>query len=157
MLNITLQRMGETPHSTWGNLFDAGPGGMPLCKILERGASNPDHVRIPAGAYQIDRKKIGQSEFDKTFGEIIGANYKGILWLPDVPGRSNIEIHTANFVEQLLGCLATATEITKDGAGYFAAAQSRAAYIPVYKAISPAVDAGGVTLTIRDIVPAAIA
>lgn len=155
-MNFLHQRMGETLTSTYGSI--CGPDEREICKILERGEHNPDHVRIPAGAYQIGRKPFGSSEFDSTFSQLIGPSYKGILWLPEVPGRTNIELHTANFVEQLLGCLATGTSIGHDATGDYCipGGQSRPAYRALYMAISPQIDLGGATLSIKDIASAAL-
>jgi len=46
------------------------------------------------------------------------SNRKYALWIQDVPGRSEIMVHTANFVRSLLGCLAPGREfkdIDNDG------------------------------------------
>ena len=46
------------------------------------------------------------------------SNARYALWILEVPGRSEIMIHTANFARQLLGCLAPGREfadIDKDG------------------------------------------
>ena len=117
MRSFTLARIAETPCSTWGELRDSN--GAALCKILERGAHNLAHPRIPEGCYAIARKRFGTSRFDSGYRELVGAAYTGILWLPNVPGRSNIEIHTANLVQQLEGCLATGNEIRRDRCGDF--------------------------------------
>ncbi|HUB85314.1 MAG TPA: DUF5675 family protein [Rhizomicrobium sp.] len=148
---FTLRRIAETPLSTSGELH--GADGAFLSCILERGAHNPVHRRIPAGLYRINRKPFGASHFDATFRRMIGESYKGILWLPDVPGRSNIEIHTANFVSQLEGCLATGGAVVRETDGDFAIAggTSRPAFAHVYAALSSAIDAGGAQLLIKDI------
>jgi hypothetical protein len=151
MATFILTRKGETPCSTWGALAD--PLGVPLCKILERGAHNPSHPRIVAGLYRLTRKPFGASHFDATLREYIGESYKGILWLADVPGRGNIEIHPANFTSQLEGCLATGGAIVREADGDFAVAggTSRLAFAHAYAALSPAIDAGGAQLLIKDI------
>lgn len=148
---LTLHRRAQTDLSTWGDLLD--PTGTELCKILERGPSNPDHVRIPAGLYQIGRKPFGTSHFDEAFKALIGASYKGILWLPNVPGRTNIELHTANFVSELLGCLATGGQITVDENHDFAIAggTSKPAYAKMYGVVSSLIDGDGADLLIRDL------
>jgi hypothetical protein len=81
----------------------------------------------------------------------MGKSYKGILYLPNVPGRSNIEMHTANWITQLEGCIATATDITHDSSGNYMATDSKAAYAKVYPIISAALDIGGVMLRVQDI------
>lgn len=151
---FTLQRQAETPHSTSGII--TGPDGKLICHILERGAGNPDHPRIPLGVYIVSHKPLGSSEFDKSFTTLLGADYKGVLWLPNVPGRTNIEVHTANFVEQLLGCLATGLSIGRDAQGDFSVpgGQSSPAYKSLYLAIAPHLDGPeDVRLYIRDIAP----
>lgn len=151
MQTFTLQRMAQTECSTWGTL--AGTDGTELCKILERGAQNPAHTRILPGTYGLGRKPLGASRFDFAFKALIGAGYKGILWLPNVPGRSNIEIHTANLIQQLEGCLATGEKIEQDSHGDFciAGGTSKPAYAKLYPLISAAIDAGGAALVIKDI------
>lgn len=149
MMSFSLARRGETPLSTWGELLDLT--GERLCFSLERGAKNPDHVRIPAGTYKLDRKPLGASEFDSAFKALLGKTYKGILWLPDIPGRTNIELHTANWISELLGCISTASVIAKDTSGSYMAAFSKDAYRHIYPMISDAIDTGGAQLTITDI------
>jgi|SRR5579872_171818 len=151
MHTFTLRRKGETNCSTWGELN--GESGDLLCKILERGLHNINHVRIPAGTYQLGRRPFGSSHFDRAFSALIGPTYKGILWLPVVPGRSNIEIHTANVVQELLGCLATGEDIRNDDNGDFAieGGTSKPAYKAVYPVLSAAIDDSGAQLVISDI------
>ena len=151
MQTFVLVRKGETACSTWGELF--APSGDLLCRILERGAHNPAHVRIPASIYDLARKPFGASHFDATLGKFIGESYRGILWLPDVAGRENIEIHPANHVSQLEGCLAAGGAIVREADGDFAIAggTSRPAFAHAYAVLSPAIDAGGAQLLIQDI------
>ena len=75
------------------------------------------------------------------------------MWLPDVPGRANIEIHTANVVGQLEGCLATGGAIVREVDGGFAieGGTSRPAFARAYAALSPAIDADEARLLIKDI------
>lgn len=149
MTAFTLARQAQTDCSTWGVMSDED--GIEICRWLERGPSNPDgHPRIPAGSYEIERKPFGASKFDHVYLDLIGARYHGILWLPSVPGRQNIEFHTANFETQLLGCLAAATSIVTGPDGNFDAVESKVAYTKAYPLISAAVDAGGAQLTITD-------
>ena len=149
---FTLARRAETACSTWGEFRDAG--GRVLCQVLERGPANPAHPRIAAGTYEIARKPPGASHFDHAFQSLIGADYTGVLWLPHVPGRTNIEIHTANLVQQLEGCLATGEAIERDRHGDFmiAGGTSRPAYARLYPVVSAAIDGGGARLAIADII-----
>lgn len=59
---------------------------------------------IPAGVYPI--KKHDSPKFGRVF------------WIQDVPNRSEILIHPANYTRQLLGCIAVGMDhkdIDKDG------------------------------------------
>jgi hypothetical protein len=149
---FTLTRKGETAHSSWG-VLQASDGAL-LCMILERGAHNRSHPRIDAGLYELAHKPLGASRFDAGFARLIGAGYKGVLWLPDVPGRSAIEIHTANFVRQLRGCLATGGRIVRDRDDDFAIAggTSRPAYARLYPVMLAAIEKGGARLRVKDII-----
>lgn len=149
MTNFTLSRQADTTNSTWGILSD--DTGMPLCKTLERGLHNADgHPRIPAGTYEVVRKPFGASKFDHGLLAEMGAAYKGILWLPNVPGRENIECHPANFFHELLGCIALGESVATEGAD-FCVVSSRIAYHRVYPTISAAIDgSGGLSFVITD-------
>lgn len=139
---FTLARQAETDCSTWSILRD--DDGIEICRFLERGLKNPDgHPRIPAGTYQITRKPVGASHFDHAYLELMPRAYRGILCIPNVPGRSNIEVHTANYFSQLLGCLAAATTIGKTPDGDFDAVESRLAYSKMYPIVSAAIDTDG--------------
>ena len=165
MNKFVLTRHAETPRSTWGELEVQtwNPGaeeGEPdvmvdrviLCKTLERGLSNPDgHPRIPAGTYKVIHKPFGSSHFDAALQAFPIPNYQGILWLPEVPGRQNIEIHTANFVEQLLGCICTGESISTDDKGDYCTYESKAAYAKAYPQIIAEIGAHQfASLTITD-------
>lgn len=152
-----ITRTSELDLSTRGELRD--PDGVFICFTLERGLKNPDHVRIPAATYTVLRKGIGASKFDKDFGVLIGKSYKGILWLPTVPGRSNIEIHTANYYSELLGCIALGSSIGMDASRNFmiTGGTSRPAYRAAYLQISAAVSAGLTQLQIVDVLPVPVA
>lgn len=148
MTAFTLSRQAQTKNSTWGVLSSEGRD-VAICKVLERGPSNPAHPRIPAGTYGITRKPIGASHFDSDYGKWV-PNYGGILLLENVPGRSNIEIHCANVIQELLGCLALGETIGTDSDGDFYISKSRTAYAVAYPIISEAIDAGGAEIVITD-------
>lgn len=149
MMQFTLNRLEETKNSTHGKLTFEGSA---ICLILERGLHNANgHLRVPAATYILGRRSFGVSHFDAKFKTVI-PEYKGILWIPngEVPGRENIELHTCNFVWQLLGCIASATSIGKDDNGDFSAVASIDAYKLMYPVISHAIDNGGAQLVIID-------
>lgn len=68
-------------------------GGQFVCDTLERARQATDHPCIPEGTYEIELYASP-------------ANHRIVPLLLDVPGRSMIEIHPANKVSELLGCIA---------------------------------------------------
>lgn len=63
------------------------------CFTLERHPSDPEHPAIKAGTYPVT---VYYSPRLK----------RNVLLLHDVPGREWIEIHNANFVSEVKGCIA---------------------------------------------------
>lgn len=128
--------------------------GSHLAWTLERGIDNPDgHPRIPAGTYAIDvRRPPFRSIFDVTLRDprYLGSSYQGILWLPEVAGRSNIEIHPANWYSDLEGCIALGDETSTDQNGDYTIMESRKAYCRVYPLIISAIKSGIAKLSIVD-------
>jgi hypothetical protein len=77
----------DIDNATWSGTF--------LSYSLELGW-NDNHVgksSIPNGVYQIIRHTEGR------------------IWVKEVPNRSEILIHTANYLSQLRGCIAPATKL----------------------------------------------
>lgn len=143
--------MAQTPRSTRGFLWTPNGVGK-IAEILERGAANPDgHPRIPAGTYNIGIRDFGESEFDKSLASIV-TGYRGIPQVLDVPGRTSIEIHPANWVTELLGCLATGFSLNSQPGGdyYVPPGTSRTAFASVYGHIIGAVDSGGAAIEILE-------
>ena len=95
-IKIDLQRTKQTEHQTTGTLtIHHGPLKVFHCVSLELPWN--DNLRnvscIPAGIYPM--------RFEYS------PNFKTDLWeLKEVPNRSQILIHPANYVEQLRGCIA---------------------------------------------------
>jgi len=88
---ISLQRLPSTPQGTFGVL---SKDGIPLCVTVERPwADNANGVScIPEGTYRFVS---------------YNSPTKGGVWLgQNVPGRSEIEIHSANLASELEGCIA---------------------------------------------------
>lgn len=104
MKRVHIARMFETPNAVFGRLTVIGYDGEFLmrCYTVERPweGNRPNVSCIPTGTY---RAKLG------TFkGKY--ANYE----LQDVPGRSAIEFHIANFASELEGCIAPGRYIDYD-------------------------------------------
>lgn len=96
MREIHLIRSVHQDTQTLGNLFVIdGTDILFQCKTLELPWKEnvPGLSCAPTGSYRIEY------EYSPSFGRF--------LWeLKDVPGRSEIKIHPANFAHQLRGCIA---------------------------------------------------
>lgn len=151
MQTFTLVRQSETDRSTWGTLF--APSKKWLSEMLERGPKPFLHPRIPAGTYGLRIRPMGESKFDARLKDDV-PGYRGIIELADVPGRSNIEIHPANFYWEIEGCLAPGDEVAGDKYSKnfsVVGGKSRPAFARLYAAVIEAIDhGGGAQLLIKD-------
>lgn len=94
-MTITLKRLVETPHGTFGVLTH--PSGLKW-NTVER-MSTGEHPRISAGTYEM---KLGMY----YAGDGVGGKTDYPAYELVVPGRKNIKIHVANLASELLGCIA---------------------------------------------------
>lgn len=93
MKEIVIARHGSTPWGTFGHLYVAGEQ-FATVELPWRG--NLRNVScIPVGTYLIRLGEHVQQD---------GTRYP-CYELQDVPDRSNIEIHIANYATDLLGCI----------------------------------------------------
>jgi hypothetical protein len=112
----TLRRIKQNASATFGEMLDAK--GLHLCFTLERPYVDANHDGvtdkgvscIPAGTYRVKR------DWSPKHG-------RKVYELQGVPGRSEIQIHSANDARELEGCIALGTqfgeiETKKFGAGY---------------------------------------
>ena len=97
-MKYRLQRKPPDAVCTMGEWFN---NGTHFCWTLERLPSDPVHPCIPAGIYALQ----------KYISPHLG---REVLLLLNVPGRSEIEVHNANYVYQLLGCIAVGQSETVD-------------------------------------------
>lgn len=97
MKRAILQRIKHASHGTPGELIL--PGGQEFCTVEAPWQDNKPFVScVPAGTYRVRRDNVGRF------------NYYVLL---DVPERSDIELHPANFfinpntnIQELEGCIA---------------------------------------------------
>lgn len=93
-MTYTLQRTTQSDEGTFGAFSD--PMGTQLCVTCERPPTG-DHPCIPQGVYDVEAYE------SPTHGQV---------WqIMNVPNRTNIEIHAANWPAQLLGCIAVGESI----------------------------------------------
>lgn len=113
MNTYILRRFGQTAAATYGELCTEG--GWKICLTLEEPwRENQRSVScIPAGTYKMF-KRLSPS--------------RGVfVWeLKDVPGRSNIQIHVGNKLEDTEGCILVGLQHSNEDAAPFVADSKRA-------------------------------
>lgn len=102
MPDITLVRTSYLQTGTTGRIFNNMD--IPICLSLERPwlDNQRDVSCIPVGLYDmvVDIRKPGTEKACEVWE------------LVDVPGRDQIQLHIANKVDELLGCIATVSTLT---------------------------------------------
>ncbi len=115
---LSLDRFSSQSDSTLGLLR---VNGQFACFILEdeyRAIKVPGETRIPAGRYPLKLRTHGG--FHNRYINKYGTNFhKGMLEICEVPGFTDILIHTGNTDDHTAGCLLvgdTCTQnVTKEG------------------------------------------
>lgn len=105
-MKLLLERFIHSDECTIGRLLD--PERVLVCYILERPAFG-EPKRIDAGTFKCIKyvsPKIVGAKMAKGMTQDEAEKAAKVWWLQNVPGRSMIEIHIANYPRQLLGCLA---------------------------------------------------
>lgn len=123
-----------------------------ICETLERGPAGGLHPRIPSGKYPITIRHWA-SKFDTTMRRLLGDEYRGMLLLKNVPGRSAIEIHPANRYGELAGCIAPGLRVLpgQDDEYYVPGGESGPALVKLYNIVYEAIDVdGNVWLEVKD-------
>lgn len=137
--SILLRRVDLAPTHTLGILGIRGFGGIRLYECVSLELPWKNNARevscVPAGEYDIVLEYSQSKKMD--------------LWeLKDVPGRSEVKIHIANYVSDLLGCIAPGlrwADLNKDG--IIDVANSRVAFLGFMRAMG---DARRARITILD-------
>jgi hypothetical protein len=95
-----LQRFAQDLYMTGGNLVDAASGEEIAVTMELPSRNNARNVSdIPAGTYRCNYRFSESHNADKYH-------------IDGVPGRDGIEIHTANWPEQIKGCVGLGTLIS---------------------------------------------
>ena len=104
-MNMKISRNKLSPTSSLGELWIDG---VFFCYTLERPSINATGAQlplcIPTGTYSVTPRWSAHNNM-----EVLGIN--------DVPGRTDIEIHPANWPTQLLGCVAVGDIQSQDYVG----------------------------------------
>lgn len=106
---FTLWRTREDSYGNHGHIENIY--GQLVCYTIEkRWLNNQNHLScIPIGKYKVT-KFLSPSKHTALTGH-------NVFLLNDVPGRTMIEIHVANFASELLGCIAVGLDANEKGVG----------------------------------------
>ena len=128
-LELHVYRRWESHNSVGGELWWNGKRRLYTLEPARRTPAWPGHPCIPAGRYQI---------------RLTNSPHLGYLCpeLQNVPGRSEIRIHVANWPQQIKGCTAVGLERATDQVLY-----SQKAFNLLMRAL---VDAGEIFVTYHD-------
>lgn len=100
-MKLLLERITDNGTQTIGRIYvlDKNNSSLWNCPSLELSWNNNERREscIPVGKYQV--KKHNSPRFGKSF------------WVQDVPGRSEILLHPANYHSDLLGCIAPGSDL----------------------------------------------
>lgn len=133
-MKIIVNRTEEYNGSTISNISIDGEY---VCHGLEDGFNDPKiagETRIPEGIYEIKLRDFGG--FHSRYSEAVWVKdiHKGMLEISDVPGFTDVLIHTGNTKNDTRGCLLLGRSYFKKEDGFFLS-QSRKAYLDVYPKI----------------------
>lgn len=131
-MKIELVRDTFTDASTTGRMW---VDGQPECFTIERSKDDPDHPCIPEGEYEVLLVPPGE-HLAKIF------DYTLFPEIQNVPGRSGIFIHPANYASQLEGCIAPGKPRSENMVH-----NSKAAFETLMTLLKTNTD--GITITIR--------
>lgn len=144
---FTAQRLytdGLSTISRW-----SGPKGF-LCFGLEPGAGRAAHPGIPAGTYPLKLRTVGAKHgaYLKRFGPLF---HKGMVQIDNVPGRSEIEFHIGNTIDDTQGCTLCGEKMIAprlSNSQHWEVGSSLFAYQAVYPVLRDAILAGRIFLEI---------
>lgn len=142
--SLLVLRKSSGAESTLGDLFWTSPERYWLAFTLEdqhQDEKIPGETRIPAGRYPLRLRNWGR--LDKRYVTRYGLDFhKGMLEICEVPGFTDILVHSGTTNADTRGCLLLGDEqrqnVTQDGF----IGNSRAAYQRVYPGIAELLAAG---------------
>ena len=150
MNHVIHQRIYESPVDTIGTLYLHD---QLLCFTLEdqfQRVKVPGETRIPAGDYRVTLRTWGTHHED--YLKRYGAQWeKGMLWLMDVPGFKDILFHIGNSFIDTKGCILCGFGLNIFPGHKSDLSQSRIAYEYAYPRLVAALEADGLTWSVRDL------
>lgn len=142
---IEVQRFHETGDSTIGFLGINGVTRMFTLEDEGREAKVLNETRIPAGSYEVKLRDYG--DFNDRYKARYPDFHIGMLELQEVPGFTDILIHSGNDDDDTSGCLLVGWEADMKNE---VIKSSRPAYEYLYKRVIEAIHNEEVTIHVYD-------
>jgi len=146
---IYLTRLFRNPEETIGTISARGQIFGFSLEDEKRTKKVYAETRIPAGSYPVRLRKFGahHHRYKKRFPQF----HKGMLWLMDVPGFTDILIHIGNTHKDTAGCPLIGTQAKINLDNRYSLVNSTQAYINFYKTVMLYLESGeDVYIKIRD-------
>ena len=143
---ILVARYKSNANETLSRIF---VDGVKVCEGLEdeyREVKVKGETRIPAGVYKVKVRKVGgfHERFSKRF-----KFHEGMLEICNVPGFTDVLIHTGNVDEDTMGCLLVGSSVEPTANGYRLNA-SAVAYEKLYRMVINAAKEGSLQIEYQD-------
>lgn len=126
---LRLIRFKSNKEATLGKLYIDGQFECFTLEDQKQKTKVMHETRIPEGNYNIKLRTYGK--WHSRFQEKFPALHKGMLQICDVPGFSDILIHTGNTDDDSSGCILVGKNVDEINFRILAG-QSTAAYVPMY-------------------------
>ncbi len=136
---IEVLRFSSQSVTTFGNVLLNGKFQCFSVEDRYRKEKVMSETRIPAGFYQIQLREFGR-HYEHYVQKYAG--HKGMLWLQDVPGFSDILIHIGNGEKDTSGCILLNNEINNNRTDYGRGKDSTKAYLDFYFKVLKAFEEG---------------
>lgn len=150
-MRIIVRRRHDDGEATIGSMHINGECECDTLEDQWQPVKVPGETRIPAGRYELELKRIGESRFDDRAIDKLGDMHKGMIRLKDVPGFTEVLIHWGNFEKDTAGCILVGIGEGKDPHGHHMIKNSWTAYRKIYPKIAKALRARElVTLDVVD-------
>lgn len=148
-MEIKVVRFARSRDATLGRVYYDGAARCYSLEDQPQAVKVAGETRIPAGRYEIKLREEGG--MIRKYRDRYGDWHRGMLHLQNVPEFKYIYIHTGNTDDHSEGCILVGLGSRHDHGDDPIVTSSRAAYEPLARAVTRAIDNGeDVFITIED-------
>ena len=138
-MRIELLRYSSQSKTTFGVVLIDGKFQCYSVEDRFRLEKIKNETRIPSGVYEIKLREFGR-HYEDYCEKYKG--HKGMLWLQDVAGFSEILIHIGNGEKDTSGCILLNNEVNNNKTDYGRGVNSTKAYLDFYFKVLEAFENG---------------